>query len=107
MRWCPWLVFLALIVPHYPKIGRRRAGRPRWPLELIATGPLLLQHWYALSESDGGKRCLTEQRGDAPALRDRAGMTAFLKSHLLNFRPPAGAGTSWTEAIFAVECHLT
>jgi len=44
----PWLRLLALIVPHYPKIGPK-GGRPPMPLELMLR-VYFLQNWYALSD---------------------------------------------------------
>lgn len=44
----PWSRLLALIEPHYPKMGRK-GGRPAIPLEVMLR-IYCLQQWYALSD---------------------------------------------------------
>lgn len=44
----PWGRLLALIAPHYPKVGLK-AGRPPMPLESMLL-VYFLQNWYALSD---------------------------------------------------------
>ena len=43
----PWNALLALIVPHYPKMGQR--GRQPYPLATMLRIHFL-QQWYALSD---------------------------------------------------------
>ena len=44
----PWGRLLALIAPHYPKVGPK-GGRPPMPLEKMLR-IYFLQNWYALSD---------------------------------------------------------
>jgi transposase, IS5 family len=44
----PWDALIALIEPHYPKIGKK-GGRPPYPLATMLRIPLL-QPWYSLSD---------------------------------------------------------
>jgi IS5 family transposase len=44
----PWVGLLALIEPHYPKVGPK-GGRPPMPLETMLR-VYFLQNWYALSD---------------------------------------------------------
>lgn len=44
----PWVRLLALVEPHYPKVGPK-GGRPPMPLEMML-GIYFLQSWYALSD---------------------------------------------------------
>ncbi|SFU05679.1 transposase, partial [Sedimentitalea nanhaiensis] len=44
----PWGRMLALIAPHYPKVGSK-GGRPPMPLEMMLR-VYFLQNWYALSD---------------------------------------------------------
>ena len=44
----PWARLLALITPHYPKVGPK-GGRPPMPLETMLR-IYFLENWYALSD---------------------------------------------------------
>ncbi|HDR29777.1 transposase, partial [Rhodovulum sp.] len=44
----PWCRLLALIAPHYPKVGPK-GGRPPMPLEVMLR-VYFPQNWYALSD---------------------------------------------------------
>ena len=44
----PWARLLALIAPHYPRVGPN-GGRPPMPLETMLR-VYFLQQWYALSD---------------------------------------------------------
>ena len=86
----PWGRLLALIEPHYPKVGPK-GGRPPMPLEIMLR-VYLLQNWYALSDpmAEGSsvkqsiqwidcraERCMTARRCDGSPGSSWA-MTAFL-----------------------------
>jgi IS5 family transposase len=101
----PWLRLLALIVPHYPKIGPK-GGRPPMPLELMLR-VYFLQNWYALSDP-----MAEEMLYDSEAMRSFAGIELGDdripdETTILNFRHLLERH-ELTEAIFAgVNAHLT
>ena len=64
----PWSRLLALIEPHYPKVGPKR-GRPTMPLETILR-VYFLQQWYALSDPMAEEMLYDELR-HAPLRRHR------------------------------------
>jgi transposase, IS5 family len=63
----PWTRLLALIEPHYPKVGPK-GGRPPMPLETMLR-VYFLQHWYALSDP-----MAEEMLYDSDAMRRFAGI---------------------------------
>lgn len=63
----PWPRLVALIVPHYPKIGPK-GGRPPMPLETMLR-IYFLQNWYALSDP-----MAEEILYDSDAMRQFAGI---------------------------------
>lgn len=63
----PWSRLLALIEPHYPKMGRK-GGRPAMPLEVMLR-IYCLQQWYALSDP-----MAEESLYDSDAMRWFAGL---------------------------------
>ena len=71
----PWGRLLALIAPHYPKVGPK-GGRPPMPIEVMLR-VYFLQNWYALSdpmaeETLYDRLCCTNQLMDgAPLSLDR------------------------------------
>ena len=94
----PWCQLLALIAPHYPKVGPK-GGRLPMPLEVMLR-VCFLQNWYALSDPMAEKTLY-----DSEAMRRLAGIelgndripdeTTILKfRHLLERH-------GLTEAIFA------
>ena len=63
----PWTRLLALIEPHYPKVGPK-GGRPPMPLETMLR-VYFLQQWYALSDP-----MAEEMLYDSDAMRQFAGI---------------------------------
>ena len=63
----PWTRLLALITPHYPRVGPKD-GRPPRPLEVMLR-VYFLQQWYALSDP-----MAEEMRYDSEAMRRFAGI---------------------------------
>jgi transposase, IS5 family len=63
----PWTRLLALIEPHYPKVGPK-GGRPPMPLETMLR-VYFLQQWYALSDP-----LAEEMLYDSEAMRQFAGI---------------------------------
>jgi IS5 family transposase len=63
----PWTRLLALIEPHYPKVGPK-GGRPPMPLETMLR-VYFLQQWYALSDP-----MAEEMLYDSDAMRRFAGI---------------------------------
>jgi len=63
----PWGRLLALIAPHYPKVGPK-GGRPSLPLE-VKLRVYFLQNWYALSDP-----MAEETLYDSEAMRRFAGI---------------------------------
>ena len=63
----PWCRLLALIEPHYPKVGPK-GGRPPMPLEVMLR-VYFLQNWYALSDPMAEKTLY-----DSEAMRRFAGI---------------------------------
>lgn len=63
----PWTRLLALIEPHYPKVGPK-GGRPPMPLEMMLR-VYFLQQWYALSDP-----MAEEMLYDSDAMRQFAGI---------------------------------
>ena len=63
----PWTRLLALIAPHYPKVGLK-GGRPPMPLETMLR-IYFLQNWYALSDP-----MAEEMLYDSEAMRRFAGI---------------------------------
>ena len=63
----PWMRLLALIEPHYPKMGNR-GGRAAIPLETMLRVNCL-QQWYALSDP-----MAKESHYDSDAMRGFAGL---------------------------------
>ena len=63
----PWARLLALIAPHYPKVGPK-GGRPPMPLETMLR-VYFLQQWYALSDP-----LAEEMLYDSDAMRQFAGI---------------------------------
>ena len=63
----PWTRLLALIEPHYPKVGPK-GGRPPMPLEMMLR-IYFLQNWYALSDP-----MAEETLYDSEAMRRFAGV---------------------------------
>jgi len=66
-RAVPWTRLLALIEPHYPKVGRK-GGRPPMPLETMLRIHFL-QNWYTLSDP-----MAEESLYDSEAMRRFAGI---------------------------------
>lgn len=100
----PWARLLALIAPHYPKVGPK-GGRPPMPLETMLR-VYFLQNWYALSDP------MTEETlYDSEAMRRFAGIERGDdrvpdETTILNFRHLLERH-GLTEAIFAdVKAHL-
>jgi transposase len=100
----PWTRLLALIAPHYPKVGPK-GGRPPMPLETMLR-VYLLQNWYALSDP-----MAEESLYDSEAMRRVAGIELGDdripdEATILNFRHVLERH-GLTEAIFAeVNGHL-
>ena len=100
----PWMRFLALIEPHYPKAGPK-GGRPPMPLETMLR-VYFLQNWYALSDP-----MAEETLYDSEAMRRFAGIELGDdripdETTILNFRHLLERH-GLTEAIFAeVNGHL-
>jgi hypothetical protein len=69
----PWGRLLALIAPHYPKVGLK-GGRPPMPLESMLR-VYFLQNWYALSDP-----MAEETLYDSEAMRRFAGIELDRKS---------------------------
>jgi hypothetical protein len=63
----PWVRLVALIEPHYPKVGPK-GGRPPMPLEMMLR-IYFLQNWYALSDP-----MAEESLYDSEAMRRFAGI---------------------------------
>jgi hypothetical protein len=63
----PWTRLLALIAPHYPKVGPK-GGRPPMPIETMLR-VYFLQNWYALSDP-----MAEETLYDSEAMRRFAGI---------------------------------
>lgn len=94
----PWSRLLALIEPHYPKMGRK-GGRPAMPLEVMLR-IYCLQQWYALSDP-----MAEESLYDSDAMRRFAGLELGEdripdETTILNFRHLLERH-ALTEAIFA------
>ena len=100
----PWGRLLALIAPHYPKVGLK-GGRPPMPLESMLR-VYFLQNWYALSDP-----MAEETLYDSEAMRRFAGIELGDdripdETTILNFRHLLERH-GLTEAIFAdVNAHL-
>ena len=100
----PWGRLLALIAPHYPKVGPK-GGRPPMPLETMLR-VYFLQNWYALSDP-----MAEEILYDSEAMRRFAGIELGDdripdETTILNFRHLLERH-GLTEAIFAdVNAHL-
>ncbi len=100
----PWGRLLALIAPHYPKVGPK-GGRPPMPLETMLR-VYFLQNWYALSDP-----MAEETLYDSEAMRRFAGIELGDEripdeTTILNFRHLLERH-GLTEAIFAeVNAHL-
>lgn len=100
----PWGRMLALIAPHYPKVGPK-GGRPPMPLEMMLR-VYFLQNWYALSDP-----MAEETLYDSDAMRRFAGIELGDdripdETTILNFRHLLERH-GLTEAIFAeVSAHL-
>jgi len=60
----PWSALLAVIAPHYPKLGNR--GRQPYPMETMLRVHLM-QQWCALSDP-----AIEEALYDTPGLRQFA-----------------------------------
>jgi len=101
----PWGRLLALIAPHYPKVGPK-GGRPSMPLEMMLR-VYFLQNWYALSDP-----MAEEMLYDSEAMRRFSGIELGDdripdETTILNFRHLLERH-ELTEAIFAgVNAHLT
>ena len=101
----PWGRLLALLEPHYPKVGPR-GGRPPMPLETMLRVYYFLQNWYALSDP-----MAEETLYDSEAMRRFAGIELGDdripdETTILNFRHLLERH-GLTEAIFAeVSIHL-
>ena len=101
----PWGRLLALIAPHYPKVGPK-GGRPPMPLEAMLR-VYFLQNWYALSDP-----MAEETLYDSEAMRRFAGIELGDdripdETTILNFRHLLERH-GLTEAIFAdVNVHLS
>lgn len=100
----PWARLLALIEPHYPKMGAK-GGRPPLPLEVMLR-IYCLQQWYALSDP-----MAEESLYDSDAMRRFAGLELGDdripdETTILNFRHLLERH-ALTEAMFAeVNAHL-
>ena len=100
----PWARLLALIEPHYPKMGAK-GGRPPLPLEVMLR-IYCLQQWYALSDP-----MAEESLHDSDAMRRFAGLELGDdripdETTILNFRHLLERH-ALTEAMFAeVNAHL-
>ena len=100
----PWTRLLALIEPHYPKVGPK-GGRPPMPLEMMLR-IYFLQNWYALSDP-----MAEETLYDSEAMRRFAGVELGDdripdETTILHFRHLLERH-GLTEAIFAnVNTHL-
>ena len=100
----PWARLLALIDPHYPKVGPK-GGRPPMPLETMLR-VYVLQNWYALSDP-----MAEETLYDSEAMRGFAGIELGDdripdETTILNFRHLLERH-GLSEAIFAdVNAHL-
>lgn len=100
----PWTRLLALIAPHYPKVGPK-GGRPPMPIEAMLR-VYFLQNWYALSDP-----MAEETLYDSEAMRRFAGIELGDdripdETTILNFRHLLERH-GLTEAIFAeVNGHL-
>ena len=100
----PWGRLLALIAPHYPKVGPK-GGRPPMPIETMLR-VYFLQNWYALSDP-----MAEETLYDSEAMRRFAGIELGDdripdETTILNFRHLLERH-GLTEAIFAeVNGHL-
>ena len=100
----PWSRLLALIEPHYPKMGRN-GGRPAMPLDVMLR-IYCLQQWYALSDP-----MAEESLYDSDAMRRFTGLELGDdripdETTILNFRHLLERH-ALPEAIFAeVNAHL-
>lgn len=100
----PWTRLLALIAPHYPRVGSK-GGRPPMPIETMLR-VYFLQNWYALSDP-----MAEETLYDSEAMRRFAGIELGDdripdETTILNFRHLLERH-GLTEAIFAeVNGHL-
>lgn len=100
----PWTRLLALIDPHYPKMGAK-GGRPTIPLEVMLR-IYCLQQWYALSDP-----MAEESLYDSDAMRRFVGLELGDdripdETTILNFRHLLERH-ALTEAMFAeVNAHL-
>ena len=101
----PWVRLLALIMPHYPKVGPK-GGRPSMSLEMMLR-VYFLQNWYALSDP-----MAEEMLYDSEAMRRFAGIELGDdripdETTILNFRHLLERH-ELTEALFAeVNGHLS
>ncbi|KNX40036.1 Transposase DDE domain protein [Roseovarius tolerans] len=101
----PWVRLLALIAPHYPKVGPK-GGRPPMSLEMMLR-VYFLQNWYALSDP-----MAEEMLYDSEAMRRFAGIELGDdripdETTILNFRHLLERH-ELTEALFAeVNGHLS
>lgn len=97
-RVVPWARLLALIEPHYPKVGAK-GGRPPKPLETMLRIHFM-QQWFALSDP-----AMEEALHDMPVMRAFAGLDAGVdaipdETTILNFRHLL-EGKGLASAIFA------
>jgi len=101
----PWVRLLALIMPHYPKVGPK-GGRPSMSLEMMLR-VYFLQNWYALSDP-----MAEDMLYDSEAMRRFAGIELGDdripdETTILNFRHLLERH-ELTEALFAeVNAHLS
>ena len=101
----PWVRLLALIAPHYPKVGPK-GGRPPMSLEMMLR-VYFLQNWYALSDP-----MAEDMLYDSEAMRRFAGIELGDdripdETTILNFRHLLERH-ELTEALFAeVNAHLS
>jgi transposase, IS5 family len=97
-RVVPWARLLALIEPHYPKVGAK-GGRPPKPLATMLRIHFM-QQWFALSDP-----AMEEALHDMPVMRAFAGLDAGVdaipdETTILNFRHLI-EGHGLAEAMFA------
>lgn len=97
-RVVPWARLLALIEPHYPKVGAK-GGRPPKPLETMLRIHFM-QQWFVLSDP-----AMEDALNDMPVMRAFAGLDAGVdaipdETTILNFRHLLEA-RGLAEALFA------
>lgn len=97
-RVVPWARLVALIEPHYPRVGTQ-GGRPPMPLETMLRIHFM-QQWFALSDP-----AMEEALHDMPVMRAFAGLDAGVdaipdETTILNFRHLLEAH-GLAEAVFA------